>query len=41
VGSGSPTSSSGNGSGCMFVIVAPFGALMSWIRRLTRRGKTR
>jgi hypothetical protein len=41
VGSGSPTSTTSNGSGCAFFIVAPFGALMSGIRRLVRRGKAR
>ena len=37
VGSGSPTVS--KGGGCMFVIVAPFGALTRGIRRLARRGR--
>jgi hypothetical protein len=41
VGSGSPTSSTSNGSGCAFFIVAPFGALMRGIRRLVRRRKAR
>lgn len=39
VGSGSPATS--NGSGCAFVIVAPFGALAGRIRRLARREKER
>jgi hypothetical protein len=37
--SGSPAT--GNGGGCAFVIVAPFSALLGWIRRLARRGKPR
>jgi hypothetical protein len=41
VGSGSPTSTTSNGSGCAFFIVAPFGALMSGIRRLARWRKAR
>jgi hypothetical protein len=41
VGSGSPTSSTSNGRGCAFFLVAPFGALMSGIRRLVRRRKAR
>jgi hypothetical protein len=36
VGSGSPTSSTGNGGGCAFFVVAPFSALASGIRRLAR-----
>jgi len=39
LGSGSPAASSGGG--CAFVIVAPFGALVSWIRRLARRARAR
>ena len=39
LGSGSPAAS--KGGGCAFVIVAPFSALMGWIRRLARRGRTR
>jgi hypothetical protein len=41
VGSGSPAPSSSHGSGCAFVIVAPFGAIAGGIRRLARRGKAR
>lgn len=37
--SGSPAT--GNGGGCAFVIVAPFSALIGWIRRLARRGRAR
>jgi hypothetical protein len=39
VGSGSPTTSSG--TGCMFVLVAPFGALAGRIRRFARRRSSR
>lgn len=39
LGSGSPSTASGGG--CAFVIVAPVSALVSWIRRLTRRGRAR
>lgn len=39
LGSGSPSTS--NGGGCAFIIVAPVSALMRWIRRVTRRGRTR
>jgi hypothetical protein len=38
-GSGSPVASSGHG--CAFIIVAPFTAAASGIRRLTRRRRTR
>jgi len=41
VGSGSPTSTSSNGKGCAFIVVAPFGALSSRIRRVTRRRRSR
>ena len=37
LGSGSPAT--GKGGGCAFVVVAPFSALVGWIRRLTRRGR--
>jgi len=37
--SGSPATS--NGGGCAFVVVAPFTALVGWIRRLARRGRAR
>jgi hypothetical protein len=41
VNSGGPTPGSSNGKGCLFVVVAPFGALARRIRRLGRRGKRR
>jgi hypothetical protein len=37
LGSGSPAT--GKGGGCAFVVVAPFSALVGWIRRLARRGR--
>jgi hypothetical protein len=37
IGTGSDSPTASKGSGCAFVIFAPFGAAVSWIRRLARR----
>jgi hypothetical protein len=41
VGSGSQTATTNGSKGCAFIVVAPFAALVGWIRRLGRHGKRR